>query len=82
MARQIISKSEYIQIKNANIKQQIKNDNYLQRLFKYIPSEIILLYLTCEKILLSQTNIPINLYWIIGGFCFISTPLYLFLLQK
>jgi hypothetical protein len=82
MSRQIISKNEYIQIKNANIKPQIKQDNYLQRLFKYIPSEIILLFITCEKILLSQSDIPINLYWFISIFCFAATPFYLFFVAK
>jgi len=82
MTRQIISKKDFNQIKNANIKPQIKQDNYLERLFKYLPSEIILLFVTCEKIILSQSKIPINLYWIISIFCFLSTPLYLFFVAK
>jgi len=82
MSRQIISKKDFIQIKSANIKPQIKQDNYLERLFKYIPSEIILLYITCEKVILSQSQIPMNLYWLIAGFCFIINPLYLFFVVK
>ena len=82
MTRQIISNKDFIQIKSANIKPQIKQDNYFERLFKYIPSEIILLYITCEKIILSQSKIPINLYWFIAIFCFVSTPLYLFFVAK
>lgn len=82
MSRQIISKNEYLQIKNANIKPVIKQDNYLERLFKYIPSEIVLLYITCEKIILSQAKISIGLYWFISGFCFVITPIYLLIVMK
>ncbi|MFN3411904.1 MAG: hypothetical protein ACK4YF_07085 [Exilispira sp.] len=82
MTRQIISKKDFTQIKAANIKIQIKQDNYLERLFKYIPSEIILLYITCEKIILSQSQIPVNLYWFIAIFCLIATPLYLFFVSR
>ncbi len=82
MSRQIISKKDYIQIKSANIKPSIKQDSYLERLFKYIPSEIIFLFVTCEKIILSQAKIPLNLYWFITLFCFVATPLYLFFTVK
>ncbi len=82
MNRQIISKKESIQIKNANIKTQIKQDNYIERLFKYIPSEIILLFVTCEKIILSQSTIPVSLYWAISIFCLLATPLYLLFVAK
>ncbi len=82
MSRQIISKNEFNQIKSANIKPKIEQDNYLQRLFKYIPSEIILLFVTCEKIILSQSQIPISIYWYISGFCLIATPFYLLFIMK
>ncbi|HNV43358.1 MAG: hypothetical protein KBG82_05605 [Spirochaetes bacterium] len=82
MQRQIISKKDYLQISKANIKPQIKSDTYLERLYKYIPSEIILLYITCEKIILDQSQLNIWTYWALAGFCLLMTPLYLFFVQK
>ena len=82
MQRQIISKKDYLQISKANIKPQIKSDTYLERLYKYIPSEIILLYITCEKIILDQSQLNIWTYWALDGFCLLMTPLYLFFVQK
>jgi len=59
-----------------------KPDEYLSRLIKYIPTEIIALFVFIHPLL--PTNDPdIQLYnWVLFFFCVIVTPFYLYRLQK
>ncbi|MFD3000402.1 hypothetical protein ACFS7Z_08535 [Pontibacter toksunensis] len=57
-------------------------DNYLSRLLKYIPTEIIALYLTCRPLLSSGNNQYNIIHWLIFAFGVVVTPLYLWKKQK
>ncbi len=60
-------------------------DSYISKLVKYIPSEVIALYLTLDSIIRSSEQAePIYhlLYWGILGFGLLVTPLYLHRIQK
>ncbi len=56
-------------------------DDYKDRLFKYIPADVIALYLTLDGILATAApaeNLPLDaLRWIVAGVVFVLTPLYL-----
>jgi hypothetical protein len=56
-------------------------DKYMSRLIKYIPGEIIALYIYLETVVRS---LPQNeaLYWSVFTFCFLATPLYLWRKEK
>jgi hypothetical protein len=59
------------------VEQNNKPDDYWSRLIKYIPTEIIGLYVVLDKIISSQEP-PNELYaWIIFIVCAIITPFYL-----
>jgi hypothetical protein len=61
------------------------SESYLSRLVKYIPSEVIALYLTLDSILRSSDPTdPIyqRLYWGIFVFGLVATPLYQYRIQK
>jgi hypothetical protein len=56
-----------------------KADTYQSRLFKYIPAEVIAVYLTLDGILrTSNVTMPIGiLLWLIFALLMLGTPLYL-----
>jgi hypothetical protein len=57
---------------------QAGHDTYSERLVKYIPTEVIALYLTLLGILSTSPHRDSKqLGWIIFGFCLSGTPLYL-----
>src|SRR5919199_6941586 len=61
------------------------SEGYLSKLIKYIPSEVIALYLTLDSILRSSDQVePIyqRLYWGIFVFGLVATPLYQYRIQK
>ena len=63
----------------------VSDNNYISRLVKYIPSEVIALYLTLDSIIRSsdKSNPSYNnLYWFIFLFGLIITPIYLWKLQN
>ena len=64
------------------IEQAMEPDKYTSRLLKYIPAEIIALYLTFDAIIRSVQHIQLYIYWIIFGFCLIGTYLYLWRIEK
>jgi len=68
----------------SNIKSDETPDNYLNRLIKYIPAEIIAVYSLIEGILKSNKSNPniANIYWWVFAILFIMTPIYLFKAQK
>ena len=54
-------------------------DDYLGRLVKYIPAEIVGLYLTLTGIVpKTPSNIDLKVLWCIFGACAVLTPLYLY----
>jgi hypothetical protein len=61
---------------------QEKLDTYRDRLFKYIPAEVVTLYLGLSAIVASATDAPRFLYWVIFGAGVIGTPYYLRFVQK
>ena len=63
----------------------VSDNNYISRLVKYIPSEVIALYLTLDSIIrAADKSIPNYnyLYWFIFAFGLIITPIYLWTLQN
>lgn len=59
-----------------------KPDDYTSRLLKYIPAEVITLYLTLTSILRSSMDTGQALEWFAFAIGTIATPLYLWRLQK
>jgi hypothetical protein len=62
-----------------------KPDDYVTKLLKYIPVEVIALYITLEALVRSSggTQQPeLQLYWFIFAFGIVVTPLYLWRIQK
>ena len=62
--------------------QPYKADNYSIRLMKYIPSEVIALYLALEGVLKSSNQTYPSLHWAIFIFGIIVTSLYLWRIQR
>ena len=52
-------------------------DDYKQKLYKYIPAEVVALYLTLDALLRAAGEMGGWLPWLVCGFCFLATPLYL-----
>ncbi len=57
-------------------------DSYSDRLIKYIPAEVVALYLTLDALIRSAPEVPSYIYWGVLIFCFIGTYLYLWRIQK
>lgn len=62
---------------NVAVQQEEKPDTYRDRLFKYIPAEVVTLHLGLTKIVAAATNAPHFLYWVIFFAGLIGTPYYL-----
>ena len=86
MDRQITTKKDLTLLKpigRRNFKgipnKQLKEDgeNYYSRLLKYIPAEIIGLYITLINIINAQSTIENWVSWTVFFICLIFTPLYL-----
>lgn len=56
-------------------------DDYVSRLLKYIPTEVIVLYLTLSSLLRSVEQSSVAWGWLIFFFGLAATPLYLWRLQ-
>jgi len=52
-------------------------DDYLSRLIKYIPAEVVAVYLAMQAIVSSATDAPGWLIWAVFGGLLVLTPLYL-----
>ena len=59
-----------------------KPDDYKQRLLKYIPTEVIALYLTLDTLVRSSDDMPSNALWIIFAIGLVGTFLYLWRVEK
>jgi hypothetical protein len=62
--------------------QRLKADSYSSRLLKYIPAEVIALYVALEGALKSANMAGTPLHWAIFSFCAVATVLYLWRVQK
>lgn len=63
----------------------IPPDDYKSRIMKYIPSEVVVLYLTLDGIINSasvETSLKIRLLWLIFLISFIGTWIYLWRVEK
>jgi len=56
---------------------QYPTDNYMAKLFKFIPAEIVVAFVTIDGIIRSITQISTWFYWIIFFLLLILTPLYI-----
>ena len=92
VAKPFVDKAATLNIKESdlNIKEAVSTpvpipDNYISRLFKYIPSEIVAIYLSIDTIFKS-TNITQcilhTLSWIVFLVLLILTPFYLWRVTK
>jgi hypothetical protein len=59
-----------------------KADDYANKLIKYIPSEVIALYITLSTVLKSSADVPAMLDWIIFIVCTAGVYFYLLRIQK
>jgi hypothetical protein len=57
-------------------------DGYSDRLIKYIPAEVVALYLTLDALIRSAPQVSIVIYWAVFVFCFLGTYAYLWRIQK
>ena len=88
MGRQVITKKDLMKTKSSGPEavepKLTAADNYMDKLLKYIPAEIVAVYLFVEGLILQQQN-PEEIsaiYWIVFiAFC-ILTPLYLWRILK
>jgi hypothetical protein len=60
----------------------LEADTYTSRLLKYIPAEVIALYLTLDAIIRSSQETPMTIYWAIFGVGLVGTYLYLWRVAK
>jgi hypothetical protein len=51
-------------------------DDYINKLLKYIPAEIVAGFVTVDGIIRSVTQAPIFIYWIVFAIFLILTPVY------
>lgn len=51
-------------------------DDYISRITKYIPAEIVTGFIAVDGILKAVTDASVFLYWFIFAFCLVLTPLY------
>jgi hypothetical protein len=63
-------------------KPQEKEDKYSDRLVKYVPTEVIALYLAVTAAITADSSAPPFLYWVIFAACLVGTWLYLRVAQK
>jgi hypothetical protein len=60
-------------------------DDYRAKLMKYIPGEVVSLYVALEAVVKTSSTSPAQAqgaYWLVFGVCLIGTPLYLWRLGK
>jgi hypothetical protein len=59
------------------LQQQVNPDTYRDKLFKFIPGEVVTLYVGLSSVVASANNAPHFLYWLIFFAGLIGTPVYL-----
>ena len=58
------------------------NDDYLDRLVKYIPAEVVALYLGATNVVPLKDPSHWTALWIIAGLCAVCTPIYMYVATK
>ena len=93
MGRQIITENDLLKIKSSKDESSRSEavdlkktavDNYMDRLLKYIPAEIVAVYIFVESLILKEQS-PEDLsviYWIVFIAFAVLTPLYLWRILK
>ena len=76
----LISNSHYQA--GANLSNNIEVDNYINRVVKLIPAELVGLFLTLENILKSSSETTLLIHWLVFIIILILTPLYSFKITK
>ncbi len=61
---------------------EIQPDNYVSRLMKYIPAEVVAVFLTVDAAMRAVDNIHTSIPWMVFVICLIATPLYLWRVMK
>ena len=82
MGRTIISARDVQKFESTQTGKKQQIDKYTDRLLKYIPAEVLTLYLTLESILLANKPDQVELHWGIFAFGIIATYLYLWRVLK
>lgn len=80
--RTVISKKDIEQKRIALKEATPQPDDYKSRLFKYIPSEVVALYLTLEAIVLPSEEMSVGLHWFVFVIGIVAVILYLWRMQK
>lgn len=57
-------------------------DAYTSRLLKYIPAEVVALFLTLDALIRSSSKVPIFIYWAVFVFGIVATYFYLWRVGK
>jgi hypothetical protein len=57
-------------------------DGYTTRLLKYVPAEVVALFVTLDALIRSSDNVAFPVYWGVFLFCLIGTYLYLWRVAK
>lgn len=60
-------------------------DGYREKLIKYIPAEVITLYVGLDAMIrgaASAGKLDMTAYWVLFGFCVLATPFYLWRVSK
>jgi hypothetical protein len=57
----------------------LKEDNYIQKVVRYIPGEIVAVYTTASGLVLSAQGVPtVTVLWIVAGVLLVLTPFWLY----
>lgn len=57
-----------------------QSDNYMSRLLKNIPSEIVAVYIAASGVVIAQNSSW--MLWVIFGICLLATPFWLYFMEK
>ena len=83
MVRTIISQHDIPAVSRSNTQGVPRTpDDYTSRLLKYIPTEVIALYLTLASLIRSVEELRVPWEWFIFLLGVVATPLYLWRLQR
>ena len=83
MVRTIVSRHDIPAESRSNTQRDPRTpDDYTSRLLKYVPTEVIALYLTLASLIRSGQEVGVSWEWFIFLVGVIATPLYLWRLQR
>jgi len=81
MGRTVISRKDVYVVRAAS-KAEALPDKFTSRLLKYIPTEVIALYLTLDALIRSSDQVPLGVHWLAFLFGIMGTFLYLWRVEK